>query len=67
MRLNVREIREKLEMSQLEFAAAFGLNLSTLRQWEQERKSPAGPARVLLMVIERAPQVVADAIKPRAA
>jgi putative transcriptional regulator len=55
---SVREIRERLGMSQRKFAITFGLNLQTLRQWEQDRRRPDGPARVLLMLIEREPEAV---------
>ncbi len=41
----MRAIRTKLGMSQAEFAAAFGLSLSTLRKCEQEGREPEGPAR----------------------
>jgi putative transcriptional regulator len=59
---SVRAIRERLGMSQSRFAATFGLNLTTLRQWEQGRCRPDGAARVLLMVVERAPNVVSAVV-----
>ena len=46
-----------------EFAARFGIAPGTLRDWEQKRKRPEGPARVLLMVIEREPAAVERAIR----
>lgn len=60
---SVRAIRERLGMSQQRFATTFGLNLTTLRSWEQGRKSPNGATRVLLTVIEHSPEVVQEAAK----
>lgn len=60
--VDVREVREKLGMSQSEFAAAFGVSVATLRNWEQARRSPRGPARVLLHVIDREPEAVQRAL-----
>jgi putative transcriptional regulator len=61
--IDVSRIRRKLKLSQSEFAARFGIAPGTLRDWEQRRKRPEGPARVLLMVIEREPDAVARAIR----
>jgi putative transcriptional regulator len=51
-------------LSQSEFARGFGVSVGTLRNWEQHRRQPEGPARVLLTVIRRNPQPVIDAIWP---
>ena len=56
--LQVGEIRRKLGMSQTEFATAFGVSVGTVRNWEQGRRAPRGPARVLLAVIDREPEAV---------
>jgi len=61
-KLNVKEIRDNLRLSQPEFAARFGFNLGTLRQWEQGRRQPDSAARVLLSVISHAPNVVDEAL-----
>ncbi len=61
-RIDVRAIRTGLGMTQAEFAAAFGLSLSTLRKWEQEGREPEGPARAYLKVIARNPQAVREAL-----
>ncbi len=61
-RIDVRAIRTKLGMSQAEFAAAFGLSLSTLRKWEQEGREPEGPARAYLKVIAHNPQAVREVL-----
>ncbi len=55
---NVRDLRAKFNISQEEFAARFGLSLRTLQQWEQKRRVPDGPAKLLLRIIEERPQVV---------
>jgi putative transcriptional regulator len=47
---------------QTEFAAWFGISPGTLRNWEQDRRVPEGPARVLLRVIERDPEAVRRAL-----
>ena len=56
--INVRAIREKTGMSQQRFCAAFGISLGTLRHWEQGLRSPRGPARVLLKVVDNDPKAV---------
>lgn len=62
MLIDVRSMRLEMNMSQPEFAERFGLNLATLRQWEQGRYAPDGAARVLLMVIKHSPEAVEKAI-----
>lgn len=59
--IDAREIRTKLGMSQPAFAAAFGLKLAVLRDWEQGRTKPEGASRVLLMTIAHRPDVVQEA------
>jgi DNA-binding transcriptional regulator YiaG len=58
---DVRTIRQTLGVSQAEFATRFGLELDTLRNWEQGRNQPDAPARLLLKIIELRPEVV-DAV-----
>ena len=60
--IDVERIRRQLGLSQVDFAAAFGVSVATVRNWEQGRRRPHGPARVLLVVIEKAPGVVLEAI-----
>lgn len=59
---DVRNIREKLQKSQSEFARMIGVSVSTLQNWEQGRRQPEGPARALLVVASKAPAVVAKAL-----
>jgi putative transcriptional regulator len=60
---DVRAVRRKLGLSQAEFAAKFGFQTATVRNWEQGRTRPDGPARVLLAVIARHPDAVEDALR----
>lgn len=64
--IDVKKLREKLNMSQPEFALKFGFSLGTLRQWEQGRRSPEGPARVLLTVISHQHAAVEKALEKEA-
>lgn len=47
-------------LSQAQFAKLIGVSLRTLQEWEQGRKRPSGPASVLLRIVARDPQVVAE-------
>lgn len=60
--IDVRKIREKLGMTQASFARVFGFKLATLRHWEQRKRTPEGPARAYLTVIEREPDAVRKAL-----
>lgn len=60
---DVRGIRERLGLTQRDFARRFCLSERTVQQWEQSRSMPDGPARVLLRVIEHAPDVVERALR----
>jgi putative transcriptional regulator len=60
---DVRAVRRKLGLSQSEFAAKFGFQPATLKNWEQGRTRPDGPARVLLAVIARHPEAVEDVLR----
>jgi putative transcriptional regulator len=61
--LDVRSIRGKLGLSQSQFAARFGFAPATVKNWEQGRTQPDGPARVLLAVIAHHPEAVEDALR----
>jgi putative transcriptional regulator len=61
--VDVRAIRAKLGMTQAEFAAQFGFSVNTLRHWEQGKRVPEGPTRAYLLVIERAPKAVTEALR----
>ncbi len=60
-------VRARTKLTQVEFAARIGVPIETVRNWEQGKRSPRGPARALLKVIERAPDVAFAVLssKPR--
>jgi putative transcriptional regulator len=55
-------VRARLGKSQEEFAAMIGVPLGTLRNWEQGRREPTGPAKALLIAAAKYPEEVADAL-----
>ena len=63
----VKVLRQRLGMTQAEFAEAFHLPITTLRDWEQRRSTPDAPARALLLAIERDPEVMRRLLADRAA
>jgi putative transcriptional regulator len=60
---DVPGIRMSLGLSQAEFARFMGVSLATLRNWEQRRREPHGPARSLLLVAAKQPRAVIAAFK----
>ena len=56
--VDVRGIRAKLRLSQHDFAYAFGVSVSQIKDWEQGRSTPPGALRACLMIIDRAPTAV---------
>jgi putative transcriptional regulator len=63
----VKILRQRLGMTQAEFAKAFYLPITTLRDWEQHRSTPDAPARALLLAIERDPKAMRRLLDERAA
>lgn len=61
--IDVRSLRQSLGLSQAQFASRFGFTPATVRNWEQGRTQPEGPARVLLAVIAHHPDAVDDALR----
>ena len=55
---DVVALRRFVGMTQQEFADALGISVHTLRNWEQDRRSPEGPALALLRVAARHPRVL---------
>lgn len=60
--VDVKAIRQSLDMTQEAFADAFRLDVSSIRAWEQRRRRPEKAARLYLKVIAKNPQAVRDAI-----
>ena len=62
-RIAFASIRKRAGLSQNAFAAKFGMALATLKDGEQHRREPEGPARALLLVIDREPEAVTRALR----
>src|ERR1700761_8080863 len=58
----VRDLRRRANLTQLEFAARLCVPVETIRNWEQGKRVPRGPARALLAVIAHAPDTVFKAL-----
>ncbi|HEX8433282.1 MAG TPA: helix-turn-helix domain-containing protein [Longimicrobium sp.] len=56
--VDVAALRERFKLSQPKFATMLGISVGTLRNWEQGRRRPEGPARVLLRVAAQHPDAV---------
>ena len=59
---NPKLIREKLGLSQRKFARMLGISVSTSQNWEQGRRKPEGPAKILLNVAARYPEAVLNTV-----
>jgi putative transcriptional regulator len=58
----VRDLRRRARLTQLQFASRLGVPVETIRNWEQGKRMPRGPARALLAVIAHAPETVFAAL-----
>lgn len=58
----VKELRLRAKLTQAEFATKLCVPIETIRNWEQGKRSPRGPARALLAVIAHAPEMVFAAL-----
>ena len=54
----VRDLRRRARLTQIEFASRLGVPVETIRNWEQGKRAPRGPARALLAVIAHSPDTV---------
>ena len=63
----VRDLRRRARLTQIEFAARLGVPVDTIRNWEQGKRLPRGPARALLTVIAHAPETAFAALEGRRA
>jgi putative transcriptional regulator len=57
-----RRVRRKIGLSQVAFAKRIGVPVDTVRNWEQGKRAPQGPARALLRIIDRAPEAALQAL-----
>ncbi len=57
---DIAKVRDKLGLSQSKFAAVLGISADTLQNWEQGRRHPTGPARVLLKIATRHPKILLE-------
>lgn len=64
--VDVAAIRNAAGLTQSEFSGQIGVSVATLRNWEQKRRSPDGPARVLLAIIAKDPGIVKRLLKSAA-
>ena len=60
--IDVAAIRARTQLSQVAFARKIGVSPGTLRNWEQKRRRPDGPARVLLAMLARNPRIVEETL-----
>lgn len=61
--VDVKALRNRVSMTQEQFAARFGFSVATLRHWERGDRCPQGPALVLLNVIDKNPAAVLNALQ----
>ncbi|MFI5176129.1 MAG: helix-turn-helix domain-containing protein [Terriglobia bacterium] len=60
---DIKRIRSRYKLSQPEFATLLGISVATLRNWEQGRRIPEGPARILLEVASKYPDTLWDVVR----
>jgi putative transcriptional regulator len=60
--IDIRKLRESVDVSQAQFARMIGVSKDTLQNWEQGRRRPRGPAKALLRVFEKDPKAVVRAL-----
>lgn len=59
---DAKSVRTKVGLSQTEFAQLIGVKVATLRNWEQHRRHPTGPAAALLTIVEKEPEAALRAL-----
>jgi putative transcriptional regulator len=65
-KVDAATIRAKTGLSQINFAQQIGVSVATLRNWEQGRRVPDGPAQVLLSLLNKDPDIVRRTLKAAA-
>jgi putative transcriptional regulator len=61
--IDAAAVRSRTGRSQAAFARRVGVAVGTIRNWEQGRRSPQGPARVLLALLDRNPRIVEETLE----
>jgi putative transcriptional regulator len=61
-KVDVKQIRTRLGLSQASFAATYGFAVSAVRDWEQGRRRPERSARILLKIVEQEPEAITRAL-----
>jgi putative transcriptional regulator len=61
-KVDVKAIRKSLKLTQEQFARRYGFSVSAVQDWEQDRRRPEASARVLLKVVEKHPDIVAEVL-----
>lgn len=59
---DAKTVRAKIGLSQIDFAQLIGVKVATLRNWEQHRRQPTGPAAALLTIVEKEPEAALRAL-----
>jgi putative transcriptional regulator len=59
-------LRRFVGLTQAQFAAAMGISVHTLRDWEQGRRQPDGPAIALLRIAARHPRIIRENLRSTA-
>lgn len=60
--VDIKKLRRKMKLTQIAFAGRYGFTVGAVRDWEQGRRQPEAAARILLKVIEKRPDVVAEVL-----
>jgi putative transcriptional regulator len=60
--LYTRRVRRRTGLTQADFASRLGVPVDTVRNWEQGKRLPAGPARALLRILDKAPEAALSAL-----
>ncbi len=63
---DVVTLRRFIGLTQAAFAEALGISVATLRNWEQDRRKPEGPALALLRIAARHPRILREVVSARA-
>ncbi|OGT44428.1 MAG: transcriptional regulator [Gammaproteobacteria bacterium RIFCSPHIGHO2_12_FULL_37_34] len=62
-KIDVRGIRENLKLSRQQFSDYFGFSIRTVQHWEQGNRRPQGPAKILLLLLQREPNTIAGILR----